>query len=848
MILLIAYYASRPSNSQIFDQIYESEDIQHDNKTVLLGGLFSLHEHLNSSVNCGKFHESAIQKVESFIHAINVINDNTTLLPNIKLKFTVRDTCSSPSHGLEQAFHFVQRSNSDSSCLRRNNSNAVAVSGALGGYFSRVSIDLANLLRLYKLPQISYISTADVLGEKERFDYFFRTVPPDSLQSTAIADIVVYFKWTFVFALHSDDTYGNGGINALIKLLSEKTPTICVAEKIPLSVQATPQDYDDELQKMSKNYLKNATVAILFAHIEAANGIMAALQREYNRNNLYFKNMTWIGTDSWGDSLKETYRSIPRAILSVLQKAKKYDSFDSYYLSLSPNNYSRNIWFNEFWENKFGCSLTNVSCGRLTDTMTLNDSSYKQVNHLTLISDAVYAFAHATHALVQKHCHNNILCDAILEDRALGKSVNGELLRDALYNISFTGDSSNEVYFDREGENKGSYFIKNLKRSGNSYYFETVGVWDHRHSLTFTSPIYWPSDRDNPFPSVCSKPCSNGHEPIRTAVLDCCWYCSTCSGETEFSNGTTSCQECPPEMMPTENKSGCLAIPIRHLTFSSGWSITMLVLSVIGLLATLSVAFIFMALYKHRAIKASSREVSIILLVGLVLCFLMPFFFIAKPSAAVCAIRRFGIGLGFTICFSALLVKTNRIYRMFNQKTLNPAKPPQFTSPLAQIIMTLALISVQLLVATVWTAADPPSATAKYKGLQAELVCNGSPILYITVSLGYSFVLLILSTYNAFLARKVPENFNEARYINATLYALCVIWLAFVAIYFATLNLGAMYQAISLMVAIFLSASATLVCIFVPRIILLITMLLKNEKQTGVTTISGSMTNTTNQV
>ena len=831
-LAIFAVYLATPYIEGL-DEVYESEDLQHDERTVLIGALFPMHYHNNKSINCGAFHKEAVQKVEALVHAINVINDNTTLLPNIKLKFTVRDTCSSPSHGLEQAFHFVQRSNSDSSCLRQNYSNAVAVSGVLGGYFSRVSIDLANLLRLYKLPQISYVSSADVLGDKERFDYFFRTVPPDSLQSTAITDIIVHFKWTFVFALNSDDTYGNGGINALIELLSKTNPPICVAEKITFAVTATRQDYDAAVQKMSKNYVKNATVAVLFGHIEAATGIMKAIQRQFNSSNYALRDVTWIGTDSWGDSLPKKYRNIPGTVLGLLQRAVKYPTFDNYYLSLSPDNYSRNIWFNELWENKFGCSLTNVSCGRLTDTMTLNDSSYKQVNHLTLISDTVNAFAHAIHALVQKHCHNNILCDAILEDRALGKSVNGELLRDALYNISYTGDSSNEVYFDREGENKGSYFIKNLKKSGNSYFFETIGVWDHRHSLTFTSPIYWPSDRDNPFPSVCSEPCSNGHEPIPTAVLDCCWYCSPCSGETEFSNGTTSCQECPPEMMPTENKSGCLAIPIRHLTISSGWSITMLVLSVIGLLATLSVALIFIAFYKHRAIKASSREVSIILLVGLVLCFFMPFFFIAKPSAAVCAIRRFGIGLGFTICFSALLVKTNRIYRMFNQKTLNPAKPPQFTSPLAQIIMTLALISVQLLVATVWTAADPPSATAKYKGLQAELVCNGSPILYITVSLGYSFVLLILSTYNAFLARKVPENFNEARYINATLYALCVIWLAFVAIYFATLNLGAMYQAISLMVAIFLSASATLVCIFVPRIILLITMLLKNEKQTG---------------
>jgi len=68
LILLIAYFAATYSGSQVLDQVYDSEDILHDNKTVLLGGLFPIHEHLNESVNCGKFHDSAIQKVESFIH------------------------------------------------------------------------------------------------------------------------------------------------------------------------------------------------------------------------------------------------------------------------------------------------------------------------------------------------------------------------------------------------------------------------------------------------------------------------------------------------------------------------------------------------------------------------------------------------------------------------------------------------------------------------------------------------------------------------------------------------------------------------------------------------------------
>ena len=840
-ILIGCVVINNIKSQTIINKVYKSELID-DGRTVLLGGLFPIHEHNNGTINCGKFHGPAIQMVESMVHAIDTINKDMELLPKIKLKFSIRDTCSTPSHALEQAFHFVQRSNSDSSCTK-NETDAAAVSGVLGGYFSRVSIDLANLLRLYKIPQISYISTADVLGDKTRFDYFFRTVPPDSLQSRAIADIIVYFNWTYIFALHTDDTYGNGGINALIQHLNKHNESIiCIAVKIPLAVTATQEDYDNAIDRMSQNYVSNATVAVLFSHIEAANGLMQALQRQYDKENYDLKNVTWIGTDSWGDSLSDDYRSIPGGLLSILQRADRYRIFDDYFLSLNPENYTRNTWFNEFWETNFNCSLINASCKTLNN---LNTSAYRQINDLTLISDAVYSFAHAIQNLVQKYCSNNMLCEDILEDRTLGKAINGELLRDQLYNISFLGHSSNLVYFDRNGENKGAYIIKNLKRSTvkeNAYAFETVGLWDHELLLNFTSSIEWPAGPDHPPRSTCSDPCQAGHEPNTAAQIKCCWYCSPCQSDRGYSNGLTSCQDCPKEMTPNKEKSACIPITIRNLMFSNAWSITLLTLAVIGLIAIASTSIVFIAYSKHGVIKASSREVSTILLVGLALCYIMPFFFVAKPSPAVCAMRRFGVGFSFAMCFSALLVKTNRIHRIFNQKSLNPSKPPQFTSSLSQVIMTLALTGIQGLAAIIWIAADPPSTTITYGLHYADLKCDSSPILYVAVSLGYSFILLVLSTYNAFLARKVPENFNEAKYINAALYALCIIWLAFISIYFGTIELGTVYQSICIMVTIVLSASVTLVCIFIPRVILLVSTLGKTLKQKGVTATTNETT------
>ena len=45
-----------------------------------------------------------------------------------------------------------------------------------------------------------------------------------------------------------------------------------------------------------------------------------------------------------------------------------------------------------------------------------------------------------------------------------------------------------------------------------------------------------------------------------------------------------------------------------------------------------------------------------------------------------------------------------------------------------------------------------------------------------------------LASVYAVKTRNLPENFNEAKFIGFTMYTTCIIWLAFVPIYFGTGN------------------------------------------------------------
>ncbi|CAF4580335.1 unnamed protein product, partial [Rotaria magnacalcarata] len=76
------------------------------------------------------------------------------------------------------------------------------VFGVVGATLSSVSVHVANLLRLFQLPQISYASTTPKLSEPS-FEYFARTVPSDSNQARAIVDILQHLNFTYVNTIYS---------------------------------------------------------------------------------------------------------------------------------------------------------------------------------------------------------------------------------------------------------------------------------------------------------------------------------------------------------------------------------------------------------------------------------------------------------------------------------------------------------------------------------------------------------------------------------------------------------------------------------------------------------------------
>lgn len=97
-------------------------------------------------------------------------------------------------------------------------------------------------------------------------------------------------------------------------------------------------------------------------------------------------------------------------------------------------------------------------------------------------------------------------------------------------------------------------------------------------------------------------------------------------------------------------------------------------------------------------------------------------------------------------------------------------------------------MAVQLIGTIIWLVIEKPDTKEIYPyPLTAVSTCAVSTFS-LMMSLVYNMVLIILCTLYAFKTRKIPENFNEAKYIGFTMYSTCIVWLAFVPIYFGTNN------------------------------------------------------------
>ncbi|TFK04541.1 calpain-15 [Platysternon megacephalum] len=523
-------------------------------------------------------------------------------------------------------------------------------------------------------------------------------------------------------------------------------------------------------------------------------------------------------SDGWADRYDVTDGYQREAVGGITIKLQSPDVkwFDDYYLQLRPETNLRNPWFQEFWQHRFQCQLKgypqeNTKYNKTCNSQLTLKTQHVQDSKMGFVINAIYSMAYGLHNMQMSLCPGYAgLCDAM-------KPIDGQKLLDSLMKTNFSGVSGEVILFDENGDSPGRYEIMNFKQMGKDYFdYINVGSWDNGE-LKMDDDEIW-SKKNTVIRSVCSEPCEKGQiKVIRKGEVSCCWTCTPCK-ENEFVSDEYTCKACHLGSWPTDDLTGCDLIPVQYLRWGDPEPIAAVVFSCLGLLATLFVTAIFIMYRDTPVVKSSSRELCYIILAGICLGYLCTFCLIAKPQRIYCYLQRIGIGLSPAMSYSALVTKTNRIARILaGSKKKICTKKPRFMSACAQLVIAFILICIQLGIIVALFIMEPPDIMHDYPSIrEVYLICNTTNLGVVT-PLGYNGLLILSCTFYAFKTRNVPANFNEAKYIAFTMYTTCIIWLAFVPIYF-----GSNYKIITMCFSVSLSATVALGCMFVPKVYIIL--------------------------
>ncbi|XP_069832225.1 vomeronasal type-2 receptor 26-like [Dendropsophus ebraccatus] len=690
----------------------------------------------------------------------------------------------------------------------------------MGDQSSKTSLQIANILNMYGYPQISYGATENILTNKKMYPYFFQTLPNDQIQYLAIVKLLIYFGWTWFGVIASDDDGGNRQSQEL-KTIAE-VHDICI--EFIINIRSDDAQDKPIISEKDKLLFSRSTSKILVLC-----GTLSLLTLHYIESESrggYKKTLIFPA----GPNLHVLLSSKCKAFQGSLVFSPAYKEIPPmrrYLEDVSPANRPNDLLLENILATYFKCLTSNpllntvheevyelklYNCSKNIKIIGIGEKYYTYKFGITyLLYKSVYAMAHAAHEM-QIH---------ILRKRDLGNQR--QVLKYFLRKVHFRDPMGEIVYFNEKGEMTTNYLIENVEFFNNSKYkkYNLIHLGEFNKSskeeqlLIHQSPTFW---KQGKFPvSKCSEDCPPGSRRVtKRGIHKCCYDCVKCS-QGEISNGTDSitCQRCPEDQWPND-MNRCVPKPIEVLSFKKDASV--LVVSIISVLLFVKssvILGIFILFRDTPVVRANNQTLSFILLVSIMLSFLCVFLFLGRPTHVTCMLRQTSFGIIFSVAISSILAKTIMVYMAF--KATKPGSSwRKFVDVKIPNCVVFFCSFLQVLLSIIWLSTSPPFPEQNIHLYQDKIIfqCNEGSMLAFSILLGYMGLLAAVSFIVAFLARNLPDSFNEAKNITFSMLVVCSVWVAFIPAYMSVTGKNTVLVEIF---AVKSSSVGILGCIFFPK-------------------------------
>ncbi|XP_077334584.1 extracellular calcium-sensing receptor-like [Lithobates pipiens] len=748
----------------------------------------------------------------AFIFAIDEINKNPNILPNVTLGYHIYDSCNDVNRAIESVLNIL--SGAKASVPNYSCMDQYKLAGVIGDWSSQISMHIAQVLNLYGVSQISYGAPYAALTNRQLYTSFFHTLPSDHIQFLAVVKLLKHFGWTWIGVIASDDDYGDSQTQELI--LSAASHDICIEFIIKI-----PNDQENQIRNVfyeKAEILNNSTSQVVVLCGKASYSVKYFLELECNiQSKTFIMPVTWT-VEKFLHRHKKPYhgsvlftppkKSIPR-LKESLQNVTSANCTDDFLLehilASCYNCLTSDSYFNRIYEDTFKVKLH--KCNAIPDFWK-NVKPFGTTYH---VYKAVYALAHSLHNM-----------ETYLSRNAKGTFMkNLKLMQEFLRRVHFQDPTGEEVYFNERGDMGALYHIYSF---GIHFNFELIFALIGRYNASSPDgkefvfgglPPIW---KHGEVPvSTCSEDCPLGsRRMMKRGIHRCCFECVQCP-EGEISNETDKdvCHKCSEEEWPNDHNQ-CVPKPIEFLSYGNDpVPLAVSIISVLLLVKTSAIFCVFIVFRETPLVKANNQNLSFILLVSIFLSFLCVFLFLGRPGPISCMFRQTSFGIIFSVAVSAILAKTIMVYMAFKA-----TKPGNFWRKYIGVKISNSFVLlcsfIQVLISIIWllTACPFPEMNTDLYADKIIIQCNEGSMLAFSILLGYMGLLAAVSFFVAFLARNLPDRYNEAKYITFSMLVFCSVWIVFIPAYMSVTGKNTVLVEIFAIIA---SNLGILVCIFTPK-------------------------------
>ncbi|XP_058040172.1 vomeronasal type-2 receptor 26-like [Ahaetulla prasina] len=714
--------------------------------------------------------------------------------------------------------------------------NLVCVIAGSNSHNSRV---MADILSIYKIPQITY-GSAPVIDNIIHEVFFHQMFPNEHLQIMGIVQLLLHFSWTWIGIIFHANDVGERFLREELIMFSQTGICFDYIQEFPTEI------FSDEMGELLDSFLEiykvimtsTSNVVILYSENQVmAFFRMISVSEIVDTVAVERKDKVWIlpAQMEYASVPFQRYRRMDfiHGTLSFAVSSKELLGFNRFLQMRNNVPEEKDRLSRVFWEQAFGCSLSTSTlkpnsekrCTGEEKLEALPDSVFElsMTGQSYSIYNAVHVVAHALQGMLTSYSKHRAMTGTGISKRKLLDHQVWQL-HHYLRKVSFNNTAGENIFFDQNGKVATGFDIINWVTFPNQSFLRIkVGKvnpsaqLESLFSLSADNIVWANLFNQTPPLSLCNDHCSFGYSKIKIKGKPfCCYRCLRCS-EGKIANQTDSddCFPCPEENYPNKEQLLCIKKHTTFLSYKEPLGITLASVAFFFSLISAMVLGIFIKQRDTPIVKANNRNLTYSLLVVLFLSFLCTLLFVGQPDQVKCLMRQIAFGIIFSVALSCILGKTTIVVLAF-LATKPGSKIRKWVGKRLANTIVLSCSLVQVTICSVWLAVSPPFPDSDIHSMTEEIVleCNeGSGIMFYIV-LGFMGFLAAISFTVAFLARKLPDSFNEAKFITFSMLVFCSVWVSFVPTYLSTKG---KYMVAVEIFSILASAAGLLGFIFFPK-------------------------------